>query len=323
MNIILIGAGQLGSRHLQSMANVDISNVNIDVVDPYQVSLDIAKERYLEVSKRNQTINFFKSTNDTKNSEYDIAIVATNSNIRAIVVKELLSVKVVKNMILEKVLFQKEHEYYEIEKLINDKQIKTWVNHPKRSFPFYKTIKEKLQNAKEINFSVSVGNWGLACNVLHLLDTFEYLCQKSLTQIELDKLDKKVISAKRESYLEINGLLTGSLGNAKFQIKHMENNSPIQILISSDVCNIFIDEKNGKYSVSMKENNWKSEVTDEKIVYFQSELTKSLIVDINLKGICDLPTYEESMKLHLKFILPLQEFINKYSDKKYDFCPIT
>lgn len=323
MNIILIGAGQLGSRHLQSIANVNISNVNIDVVDPCQNSLDIAKERYLEVSKGNQNIDYFTSINDTKNSVYDIAIIATNSNIRAKVVKELLLARVVKNMILEKVLFQKEHEYYEVEKLLQEKNVKTWVNHPKRTFPFYKKIKHYLLNATEINLSVSAGNWGLACNALHLLDTFEYLCQKTLTQIEFNKIDKKVISAKREGYLEINGLLTGSLENANFQINHMESNSPIQILISSNVCNMFIDEKNGKYSISLQENSWKSEIIEEKIVYFQSELTKNLIEDISLKGSCDLPTYEESMKLHLKFILPLQEFINKYSDKKYDFCPIT
>lgn len=47
-NIVLIGAGQLGSRHLQGLKKI-YTAVNIDVVDPNIDSISIAKERYEQV----------------------------------------------------------------------------------------------------------------------------------------------------------------------------------------------------------------------------------------------------------------------------------
>lgn len=323
MNILLIGAGQLGSRHLQSIADIKIENVHIDVIDPSDMSLEVAKTRYIEVSKNNQNINFYKSIMDTQNDQYDIAIIATNSNVRALVIKELLSSKVVKNMILEKVLFQKEQEYFGIEQLLQKNNIKTWVNHPKRTFPFYKKIRKQLEDAKEVNFHVSVGNWGLACNVLHLLDTFEFLTQKKVTNLDLNNLDTSIVTAKREGYLEVNGLITGKLDNYKFQINHFINESPMILNITSDVCNINIDERNGFYTYSGKSENWKVNHVEERTNFFQSELTKGLVEDIYFNDNCDLPTYKDSMELHLKCIVPLQEFINSHSEKNYGFCPIT
>lgn len=54
-NILLIGAGQLGSRHLQGIAKIDFK-ANICVVDPSEISIEIAKERYKQINK-NEKIN--------------------------------------------------------------------------------------------------------------------------------------------------------------------------------------------------------------------------------------------------------------------------
>lgn len=323
MKIILIGAGQIGSRHLQGIGNLNIANVKIDVVDLCPKSIAVAKERYAETKKNNQTINYFHSIAESKIIKYDMAIIATNANVRGKAIKELLFLKEVKFLLLEKVLFQKESEYFEIGNLLQEKGVTTWVNHPRRTYPFYKLLQKYLENASKINFSVSVGNWGLACNALHLFDLFEFLSRKSLTHINFSKVDKEITLARRAGCLEINGFLTGTLGNSSFQINHSKNNAPFQLLISSDVCNVCADEVNGTNVISWYKNDWKLECYHGKITFFQSELTKYLIEDINLKGSCELPTYKDSSELHLKFINPLQEFINNYSGKKYDLCPIT
>ena len=58
-NIGLIGAGQIGSRHLQGLAKSTLQ-YKIYVVDPDEKSLSVAKIRYQEVSPKNtsNTVTF-------------------------------------------------------------------------------------------------------------------------------------------------------------------------------------------------------------------------------------------------------------------------
>ena len=50
-SIAIIGGGQLGSRHLQGLA-MSSKHYRINVVDPNKKALAIAKQRYFEVSKK-------------------------------------------------------------------------------------------------------------------------------------------------------------------------------------------------------------------------------------------------------------------------------
>ena len=44
-NIVVIGVGALGSRHLQSLVNLSKEDFKVYAVDPNQNSLDKAKDR--------------------------------------------------------------------------------------------------------------------------------------------------------------------------------------------------------------------------------------------------------------------------------------
>ena len=48
MNCAIIGAGQLGSRHLQGLLSYKKESLNIFIIDPSDDSLFIAKQRALE-----------------------------------------------------------------------------------------------------------------------------------------------------------------------------------------------------------------------------------------------------------------------------------
>jgi hypothetical protein len=118
-------------------------------------------------------------------------------------------------------------------------------------------------------------------------------------------------------------LIVGRIKNSTFSINCFEEEvSPVLFKITSNNLNIVIDESNGWYLISEKANNWQYEIKEEKIVYFQSELTNVLVEDI-FNGRCNLPTYKEAMTLHIKFLNALIEHINSFSKVKYDFCPIT
>ena len=56
---------------------------------------------------------------------------------------------------------------------------------------------------------------------------------------------------------------------------------------------------------------------------YQSDMTHIWANDILKKGSCDLPTYANSMKLHLELIRVFTYHIEKITGKKIDACPIT
>jgi len=321
--IALIGAGQLGSRHLQGVAksNVDIS---IEVVEPFQESREAAKARYEEISEnfRVKSISFFESI-DELSEDLDMVIVATNADIRYQVVKELLTKKKVTNLVLEKVLFQKVNEYEEVKSLLEKRSVKCWVNHPRRMFPFYKNLKNEIKNSTQINYSVQGGAWGLACSGLHFIDHLSFLSEKNDVRLCFEGLDKKVYSTKRKNFAEFNGLLTGTMGNHKFSLFSHKETMPFTLCITTDTLTANIDEINGYTRIARKNNDWKWEESNEKIVHFQSELTNLLVDEIMTSGDCSLPTFNEAMNLHVPFIQALLEHMKSIDGKEYVTCPIT
>ena len=101
INSLIIGAGQLGSRHLQGLLKFEKEQL-IYVLDPSENSLNISKERAQEVENKHNLI--FINDWDKLPTEFDLVIVATGANVRSKVVSKLLTDFKVKNLILEKIL---------------------------------------------------------------------------------------------------------------------------------------------------------------------------------------------------------------------------
>ncbi len=49
--IALIGAGQLGSRHLQALAKINLE-ISIEVVEPNTQASEVAKQRFNEIGEK-------------------------------------------------------------------------------------------------------------------------------------------------------------------------------------------------------------------------------------------------------------------------------
>jgi len=321
--IVIIGAGQLGSRHLQGIAQSTF-DISIEVLEPFESSRKIAEERYYQIKNRGNVvdINFYDSILKLSN-EIDLCIVATGSDVRFKIIQELLDSKNVKNIILEKVLFQSIKEYYDTEKLLEKTQTLCWVNHPRRMYPFYKKLKSYLQNAKQISYCFHGGAWGLGCNGLHFIDHLAYIANATGLQLSNEFLNNEIYNSKRKGYLEFNGLLSGKIANHSFSLYSNENVVPSMLTISSDIIVLKIDETAGKILISKKENDWMWEEINEKIIYFQSELSQIFLNDILINNTCSLPSYKESMSLHIPFIECLLNQMEKVKNKKYTICPIT
>ena len=104
-SILIVGAGQIGSRHLQGLAKLEI-DTRIYVVDPDENALSIAKARYDEAQMHSnkQALFFYKSLNLVKDT-IDVAIIATNAKVRKKIIQTVVACVKVRYFILEKIAF--------------------------------------------------------------------------------------------------------------------------------------------------------------------------------------------------------------------------
>src|SRR5690606_19669685 len=133
----------LGSRHLQGLAK-SRNILAIECFEPNKSNIDQALERFKEIGVNPNITLKFVDNMESLSDNIDIAIIATNSDIRATVVKELLNNKNVNNLILEMVLFQVILSYTEIEDLVLEKGVNVWVNHPRRIFDIHKPFLSEI-----------------------------------------------------------------------------------------------------------------------------------------------------------------------------------
>ena len=90
LKIVLIGSGQLGSRHLQALGKLEIPS-SIYVIDNNTESLDLAKKRYLEINpdKKKQNISYHLDCNSIP-EQIDYGIIATGSSSRFKVIENFI-----------------------------------------------------------------------------------------------------------------------------------------------------------------------------------------------------------------------------------------
>jgi predicted dehydrogenase len=322
--LALIGAGQLGSRHLQALAKSDYP-IEIDVVDPSEESLKIAKDRLLEISANiNVTRIDYHTSLAPIHPKIDLCIIATTSDMRARVTNELLRSKSVRYVIFEKVLFQTLAEYGEIADLLENKKVYAWVNCPRRIYPIYKDLKKQFSPDARMFFTASGGEWGLACNAIHLIDLMAFLSENLEYTLRTDALDPHVRESKRKGFIELTGTLRGYFSDGSEIALHSTAGSSAPLLISIFTGNaeVIIDEENGIARMSLEENGW--EWKDIKFsVPYQSDLTHKVVGEIFEKGNCGLTSFDESVKIHKPLLKALNEHMSSIRGEIVDVCPIT
>ena len=324
INIAIIGAGQIGSRHLQAMANLE-GTAKVQLVDPCEESLRTAKERFFQVYQEDSKRIELKChrTIDDLLGPIDLAIVSTCSNVRAEVIKELICKKEVKALILEKVLFQTVAEYYEIDELLRKKNIPTWVNCYMRSRDFYKELRNQMKLDEKVEMRVEGPLWGMGCNSIHFIDYISYLTGCNDFSFTDCHLNNKIINSKRPGFMEFSGELVGknSQEHHLTLICHDKGSEPVKINIKNGSKNHeiidFID-----HVVHRVFNGGKK--TEKKVgIPFQSQTTNKLVHQICNYGKCDLPSYRDSMNLHLSLIKVLMEYLKNITGENIKRCPIT
>ncbi len=321
-HILLIGAGHLGSRHLQALSQSKL-DIFISVVDPSETSLSVAKERFLEVNETatEKEIIFLTSISAVKNN-VDFCIIATNAEYRLQILKDLLAHTEVKNILLEKVLFQSSEQLDEACTIIETNEVKAWVNCPRRMQPIYRQLKEILSEA-EVSLAVNGSNWGLACNAIHMIDLWFFLNDHKNYSLDIENLSPRIYEGKRKGYKELGGILRGYSGNREITLRCDVNDEGVMLqqILQTPQYRVSIDELKGKCEIENL-TTLNKEIIEFKIL-FQSQLTHIVADMILTTGDCDLTPFTEAADQHRPFLNGLLDFFNLHSKTKIDISPIT
>ena len=323
-HIVIIGAGQLGSRHLQGLSRVDRA-IRISVIDPDSSSLETAKNRYLEMPANSlvQPVSFSESL-ITLNSDVDVAIVATHADVRREVVEELMDQVSVRFLILEKVAFQSVEDFRDAIDLLEKNGTKAWVNCAARMYPFYKTLKQELRLMGKVYMNVTGGNWGLASNSIHMLDLFAFLTGENEIFLDGSDMDSNVLESKRKGFIELTENLRGKTksGSKISLMDCKESKTPSVIIISNaDSINIIMDGSSKALRSKKGSNSEWEEIPFQ--VPLQSQLTCLAVQQILDTGESDLPTLEESFALHKPILETFNRHLEKCTGLHYERIPIT
>lgn len=312
MNCLIIGTGQLGSRHLQSLLKFKLEKLNIFVIDPNPDSLNIAKSRASEITHSHNL--YFSLDWELIPNKLFFVVVATNSNVREQVSIKLLNDYQVKVLILEKVLFPNIEAYKNVGDKIKSSGTICYVNHARRMFEGYKILKSRIDNKDNLHFQILGSNWGLACNGLHYLDFIEYLSDSKLKTINTNLLDKEIFESKRSGFIEFRGQISGDLyNNNTFSIGSLSSENIVApaISIMSTGFRAVVQENGCDPSIYFFEQ--KSNFSLEKIhlhIPLQSELTNTALNDFLTNGYISLTTFDDASHCHQIFLSSLLIYYN-------------
>ncbi|NQD37405.1 hypothetical protein HPT27_10220 [Permianibacter sp. IMCC34836] len=321
-NVALVGAGQIGRRHLQSLFNLE-SEISIDVIDPASHSLEMAKVDFDSLSSE-RMVRFFQSIQEI-DEQYDFAIFATGAAVRLATFRDFSERSLAKAILFEKVLFQSVAQINIANELLLKVSGRAWVNCPRRMYEVYRMLKQRIGHSDVIDMVVDGVGWGLACNSIHFIDLWSYLIGSTEYSLDVSDLIPKVFESKRPGYKEIFGVMQARSGShsLKLSCSDAEHQPFALIRISTDALDIKISERDGVMAI-MDKNGRELEKISFRTPY-QSELTARFIEGVRHDGVSDLTRFEDSALLHKVFLEALLTHFQRYGDvsRDNDICPIT
>lgn len=318
--LAIIGAGQLGSRHLQGLAKLAV-NSEITVVDPFAASLELARQRFEEMPANPaiSKVRYVESI-DALPPHIDYAIVATTADVRLGVLRKLLANRSVANILLEKVLFQHVDEYAQAQAMLDAAGSRAWVNCPRRIFSIYRDLRTFFADDRFLSFSTAGGNWGLGCNSVHFIDLFAQFAGAAPEQMSNTGLDTQLIPSKRKNFKEFSGTLRGRIGSAQVEITSFVGSSArLLTTIRAEQRSCVIDEAAGK-ALLFDGSTWQEKAFK---VPFLSELGAEVATEILSNGDCRLTPFAESVGYHIPLLRCLGAHAATIEGSDPSFCPVT
>ena len=317
-SVLVVGAGQIGSRYLQGLSKCSIP-LSVFVSDISTEALAVSRARWLEVGGQQtpHRVSMFTGLAGLPD-RIDLVIVSTNALVRPGVVRQVNDSSQVGNWLLEKVLAQNEDNIGYLESTVGT-QAKAWVNTPYRAMEWYNRIRRHMNLGGKFSCAVRGGNtFGLACNAIHYLDLLAWLSGESVMAITTTELEAKWYPSKRAGFWDVFGKIEAMFSGGSRIIIESSNGakSPVTIQIQAAEEEWIIHEWDG---IAVRNHEFTIEGRDE----LQSEMTAPVVESILLTGTCLLPRLHESALLHIPMLNAFLDHWNGHMPDKLLASPIT
>jgi hypothetical protein len=322
--VAVVGGGRIGLRHFQGLLKMKVP-VHLAVVDPVPASLKNCQNilKGIDPSPFLKSVDFFESMEKLWDT-VDLVIVATCADVRPRIISDLLAKRTVRNLLLEKVVFQSEKICRDMLNLLETKNVSAWVNCPLRLYPFYRQLGEWMGGGRNLLWQINGGAWGLACNAIHYLDIVSYYSKDLNVAVQTELLDLVLSESKRPGFVEVSGTLGAvfSTGAQVIMSSMRDSRATTVIHMVTPEYQIVIHEVEGTARLQRKgqEGVWE-ELKFE--VCLQSDLTTQVASDILSTGTCGLTPLADSVRLHVPLLKALTAHINRFSQTQFSDCPIT
>jgi len=315
-SILIVGAGQLGSRYLQGLSKVSMP-LDIIVSDVSPESLARAEVRWQEADghKTSHHVRYMIGLSELP-PDIDLAIIATSADVRAKVVVQLTELSAVRYWVLEKVLAQSDVGLDLITSVLNEKT-NAWVNTPRRIMRWYNSIKQATPHRTPTIGIVKGSDWGLACNAVHCLDLMAWWTGETLVEIQTEQLGSQWHLSKRPRFWEVYGTLIAKFKGGSALTLHCSSSAASSaLLLAVNDKQWTIDEVHG---VATRSDG----LSIPGCMEFQSTMTTALVESILTAGTCNLPTLAESVALHRPLLQALLSHWNSTMSDQLSLVPIT
>lgn len=322
--IAVIGAGQLGSRHIQALALLP-QPLSIHVIDPSEPSLAVAKARWESVAAgRVAAHELTLSTNyHALPKELDLCIVATGAGVRRVAIESTLRQARVRYLVLEKILFPVVEDYAKVGALLEETSTPTWVNCNMRMIPFFRDLKG-ISGTGPVHYSVAGSRVRVASNLIHHIDFVNYLTGVEKFELDLSLMDDHLVESKRKGYADWEGICTVKFadGSLHAHTSWGAGDAPIMLSIFSREMRFIHRSGEGKSWISTLAGGWAW--TEYATVFpMQSTLTADLAKSLLVTGDCDLPRYDLSSRLHVTTIEAFRMELKRLGLITNDTVPFT
>ena len=311
LNIIIIGFGNIGFRHFQSLMNQKEKS-NIIIVDHNIKN----KKKIAKVRNTKKHIITFDDKLSSYKLVFDFAIIATNSDVRLKVISKLIDLNKIKFLLIEKMVTYKIEEYQKITKILKKNKIITYVNFIRREFLFYSKLKTLLKNDL-FRITINYSNLGLCSNSIHFLDLFCLLTGVNNIQLKKNLLYNNIYRSKRNGFFEFKGSLVfiSAKGHELVINDRINQLNKNLIIIDTNKKQFIIDEskKICKFSINSKVKKMK---VDTKLV---SETTNIILKKIITNKEIKLTKIENSFNNHKILIKLFNNHFNKLNKKSLTF----
>mgnify|MGYP001307175344 CR=1 FL=1 len=318
INILIVGLGNIGIRHLQSLLRIELETT-IYALEISSSRMNACKVLLNDFKiKPHIKINFLCELKKI-NTNINIAIISTSSEGRKELIEKIIKIYSIDYFIIEKIAFTDKNDFRYVIDKFKEKSITSWINCPNRTFSDYKKLKKIILNEPKIQMVISGGNWGLASNSIHYIDLFSFFTGSLSYKININ-LDNHIYPSKRSGYIEFNGIINLISNNCTLSL--ISNNSftsPVIVTIHTSEYNYVISEAEGSAMVQSLSNNWYWDKTKFNIE-LQSNLTEKYVRSIITSGECELIPIEDSFKLHEIYFTEFKDYFNKiniHGENKY------